>query len=68
MANNRLYLYDEEENIAFYLAKSFSSWYSVFTEDDIDNFLSSRDFKSAINGGKTSLKLIVEEEFMIDIS
>lgn len=67
MANNRMYIYDEEQNMAFYLAKAFHGWFSVFTEDDIDDFLSSRDFTSAINGTKTTLRLIVEDELPEDV-
>lgn len=67
MANNRMYLYDNETNEAMMLAKSFGTWTLWASEKDIQEFIDLRDFDSACNGRPSKLSLKTEGELPADV-
>ncbi len=62
MANNRLFIADDNNKELLFLGKSYGSGWEVWIDsDEIEEFLRGRDMECAITGlGFTSLRLVTE--------
>lgn len=68
MANNRLFIYNKESNIAMLLAKAFGEWECRVNEDAINDFLNQDDWTAACDGGPSNFSLITEDQLPYDVS
>lgn len=64
MANNRLYIENTETKEKILLAKSFGQWSLRVTAEELDGWLSGQEAgeRVCIQGGKTKLRLVTEDE------
>ena len=60
MANNRLYIQDQETGEKFLLCKGFSNWSTRFNIEDLNKWLENRDISCVTGSDKTNLVLVTD--------
>jgi hypothetical protein len=61
MANNRLYLIDDETGESCLLAKGWGSGWVLWFHEEIEAWLRDRDLAASVGNGPTKIRLVTED-------